>query len=80
MLQRISSRLLSAFLIILLLLVATTKSAHAYIDVATGGYLIQMLVMVIVSSLLAIKIFWNRIFSNASRLFSKIKRSDSKIE
>ena len=80
MLQRISSRLLSAFLIILLLLVVTTKSAHAYIDVATGGYLIQMLVMVIVSSLLAIKIFWNRIFSNASRLFSKIKRSDSKIE
>ena len=80
MLRRLSTLLLSIFLINLLFIAATTKNAHAYIDVATGGYLIQMLVMVVVSSLLAIKLFWHRIFSKASRLLSRIKRSHSEVE
>ena len=75
MLNRISSILLSAILITLVLVVATTKNAYAYIDIATGSYLIQMLVAVSISSLLAIKIFWHRLFSKVSSIFSRIRRS-----
>jgi len=80
MLKRISSFLLSALLVTLLLVVATTKDAYAYIDIATGSYMIQMLVAVSISSLLAIKIFWHRLFSKVSSIFSRIKRSHPEVE
>ena len=80
MLKRICSGLISALLVAVLLLVVTTKNAYAYIDIASGSYLLQMLVAVGVSSLFAIKIFWQRISSKAYSFFTRIKRSNSEIE
>ena len=80
MLKRISSVLISAFLIFALMVVVTTKQAHAYIDIASGGLLIQVLVAAGISSLLTIKIFWQRLFSGASRLLSKKNRSEPEIK
>ena len=74
MLYRIGSLILSAFLITSLLMVVTTKNAHAYIDAASGGFLLQMLIAVSISSLIAIKIFWHRLINIVSRYFSKLKR------
>ena len=80
MLNRTASLSISALLITLLLFVTTTKIAYAYIDIATGSFMIQMLVAVSISSLLAIKIFWVRIFSKVSRIFSRIRRSNPEAE
>ena len=73
--KRAVSVSISAFLIVVLLVVVTTKEAHAYIDLGTGSLMLQMLVALGVSSLLAIKIFWYRFTSTVSRAFSKIKGS-----
>ena len=73
--KRAASVSISAFLIVVLLVVVTTKEAHAYIDLGTGSLMLQMLVALGVSSLLAIKIFWYRFTGTVSRVFSKIKGS-----
>ena len=80
MLKRVTSLIVSAFLVSGVLVAVTTKEAHAYIDIASGTLMLQMLVAVAFSSLLAIKIFWQRIFSKASRLLSRMKGSDSDVK
>jgi hypothetical protein len=75
MLKRVTSLLVSTFLVLGILVALTTKEAHAYIDVASGSFMIQMLVAVALSSLFAVKLFWQRLFSKASRLLSRIKGS-----
>ena len=74
MLHRIGSLVLSAFLVTALLMVVTTKNAHAYIDAGSASFLLQMLVAVSISSLIAIKIFWHRLINIVSGYFSKLKR------
>ena len=78
--KRVTSLLVSTFLILGVLVAATTKEAYAYIDISTGSFMIQMLVAVAFSSLFAIKIFWQRIFSKASQLLSRMKGSDPKVK
>ena len=76
MLKRVTSLLVSTFLVLGVLVAATTKEAHAYIDIASGSLMVQMLVAVAFASLFAIKLFWQRLFSRASRLLSRIRGSD----
>ena len=80
MLKRATSLLVSAFLVLGVLVAVTTKEAHAYIDISSGTLMLQMLVAVAFSSLFAIKIFWQRIFSKASRLLSRMKGSDPEVK
>ena len=73
-------KLMYAILLGASLWVATTGTAHAYIDIATGSYLIQILVAVGFSSLLAIKIFWQRLIGRVSKFLSRIRSSRPQVK
>lgn len=51
----------------LLLLIASTPAAHAYVDPGTGSYVIQLLIAALAGIAFAVKIYWGRI----KGLFSK---------
>lgn len=74
------SLFISLVLVTAILLAATTGTAHAYIDIATGSFLIQMLVAVGFSSLLAIKIFWQRLVGKASAILSRVRGTEPKVK
>ena len=80
MFSRVTSLLVSTFLLLGVLVAVTTKEAHAYIDIASGSFMLQMLVAVAFSSLFAIKLFWQRLFSKASRLLSWMLGSDPEVK
>lgn len=46
-----------------LVLLLFRSSAYAYLDPGTGSYLLQIILGVVFGSLMALKIFWNRIKS-----------------
>lgn len=52
-----------------IMLVATSRDAHAYLDPGTGSVFLQMLIAGIVSALFALKMFWRRIVVYLSVLF-----------
>ena len=58
---------LSSFLIFFLI----PKTTEAYIDPATGSYVLQMLLAAVFASSLAIKIYWKKIKSFWVKHFSK---------
>ena len=72
--KRVGSLVISVFLINLFLIVVMTKQAHAYIDIGSASYLIQILVATMVASLLAIKVFWQKLLDKANRIFYSVKR------
>lgn len=76
MLKRVTSLFVSTSLLLVILVAVTTREAHAYIDLASGSYMIQMLVVLAFSSLFAVKVFWQRIISRVSRFFSRIRGSE----
>jgi len=80
MVKKLSSLLLSVFLITVLLVVVTTKTVYAYIEIASAGYLLQILLAVSVASLFAIKVFWHSLLDRAHRLLYKFKRSKPSVE
>ena len=47
-------------IILSLILICLSKNAYAYLDPGTGSYIFQMIAAAVLSSLLAIKIFWKR--------------------
>lgn len=51
----------------LLLLIASTHVAHAYVDPGTGSYVIQLIIAALAGIAFAVKIYWGRI----KGLFSK---------
>jgi len=51
----------------LLLLIASTRAAHAYVDPGTGSYVIQLLIAALAGIALAVRIYWGRI----KRFFSR---------
>ena len=71
------SLFLSVLLITGLLLIATTGEAHAYIDPGSGSFIIQMLLATLFASLFAIKMFWQRVTTQISKISSKISRKNS---
>ena len=46
-------------------------SVHAYIDPATGSYVLQMLIAGLVGAAFAVKLFWHRLVSAISGLFRR---------
>ena len=51
----------------------TLKEAHAYIDLGTGAFYLQMLVATGFGALFALKVFWGRVTARLSRIFALIK-------
>ena len=46
------------------------RSAHAYLDPATGSYVVQILIAMLVSIGVAVKYYWRQLASFSRRLFS----------
>ncbi|MDH4156856.1 MAG: hypothetical protein OEW00_06230 [candidate division Zixibacteria bacterium] len=64
-------RLLSVFLLTGLLIVLSYQPAHAYLDPATGSYILQLVLAGLLGAALAVKIFWRNLRSFFGKLFSK---------
>lgn len=73
---------LQSLLVAIALGALAAAPARAYIDPATGSYVLQMLVAGILGGLFAIKLFWRRIVTGVSDLFRGSSRSqpDSEAE
>ena len=61
MLRRFGSLLLSVLLRAGFTLTVTIRQAHAYIDLGSASFLLQMPLASFVRSLFAIKVFWQRL-------------------
>ena len=61
MLRRALSFGLSVFLATAFAVTVQVKMVHAYIDLGTGSFLIQMLLATAFVSLFTIKVFWQRL-------------------
>ena len=80
MLRRSLSLGLSVFLVTALVLTVNTKMVHAYIDLGTGSFLLQMLLATGLASLFMIKVYWQRLANRVSRLFSRSKATKARFE
>jgi hypothetical protein len=63
--------LTNAMVFVILLLLASTGIAHAYVDPGTGSYVIQLLIAGLAGIAFAIKIYWGRIMGLFSRSSSE---------
>ena len=71
--------IMNATLLILIYLIVQPKEAHAYIDPASGSYVIQIIIAFMLGGLFAIKTFWRSIKNYFTDLFlnrSKDKRDN----
>ncbi len=64
-----------AFLSVMCLL--WPNSAHAYLDPATGSYVVQILLAMLVSVGVVLKHYWSRLISFFGRLFAGQAQQDS---
>ncbi len=64
-------RLLSVFPLMVLLIVLSYQPAYAYLDPATGSYILQLVLAGLLGAALAVKIFWGNLKSFFGKLFSK---------
>ena len=64
-------RLLSVVFLITVSIVLSYQPAHAYLDPATGSYILQLVLAGLLGAALAVKIFWRNLRSFFSNLFSK---------
>ena len=78
--NRVGSLVISVFLITLALIIATTKPVHAYIDMASASYIVQILVATLVASLFAIKLFWQRLIDRVVKFFPRKDRSEPEVK
>jgi len=53
--------------------VATTRDSFAYIDPATGSFVLQMLIAGFLGELFALKLFWKRVKGFFCRMLSREK-------
>jgi hypothetical protein len=51
----------------------TLKQAHAYIDLGSGSFIIQIVLAWLFATLFAIKVFWKRLARQVLRFFTKGK-------
>ena len=65
-------------LLIILLLAASTKPAHAYLDPGSGSYIIQLIIAGGVGALFTVKTFWLQIKNFFTSLFRRKKREKEK--
>ncbi len=73
MYKKLSSFLLSVFLVTGFFMNLTIREAHAYIDIGSGTLMLQALLASLFGSIFALKMFWRRIVDNVNRLLSKDK-------
>lgn len=73
MLNKIASKFLSVLLLVSLFTVVLTREAHAYIDLGSGSFLLQMLLATMFASLFAIKVFWQRLTERITFLLAKLR-------
>jgi hypothetical protein len=48
------------------------RSAHAYIDAGTAGFMLQMLVATVIGGLFMLKVFWNNVTGKLSKIYALI--------
>ena len=58
----------------LIFFIASTKTAHAYLDPGTGSYILQILAAGILGGLFAVKTFWHQITTFLMDIFSGKKK------
>jgi len=58
------------------LAVLSTRPVHAYVDAATGSYVLQVLIAGFLGVLFAIKMFWHRIVLFFQNLTSRSKADE----
>jgi len=73
MLKKTASLFLSIFLAAGFSFWITTKQAHAYIDLSSAGFILQMLFAGFFGGLFALKMFWGRVVNKMSRVVSMLK-------
>ena len=64
----------SAILVIGFIVTVTTHEVYAYIDIATGSWILQGLLAFFFAFLFSIKIFWQRIVASFNRIHSKVTK------
>ena len=64
---------LNLFFYFFILSVILPVCAYAYLDPATGSYIIQIVIASVLTSLFVIKHFWKRIKDKVMLIFSKNK-------
>ncbi len=52
-------------------LVAVSRPAFAYLDPGTGSYILQMVLAVVLGGLVAVGVFWRRVWAFVRRLFGR---------
>jgi hypothetical protein len=75
MIKNAGSLLLSAFLAAGFFFWINTKQAHAYIDIGSASFILQILVAGFFGSLFTLKIFWRRVTDRISRIISMVRGS-----
>ncbi len=63
-----------ARLVAMLALIATGR-AEAYVDPATGSFVLQMVIAGFVGAVFALKLFWHRLVGTISNLFKRSSRA-----
>lgn len=73
MMKRATSLLLSVSLVSGFFLMVSIKSAHAYIELGSVGFLFQMLIASGFGALFTLKVYWRNITGWLSRLLASIR-------
>lgn len=66
------STLLAVLFFALLVFTLSARPAHAYIDIGTAGFAIQLLLAGFFGSLLTLTIFWKRFTRSLARFASRL--------
>lgn len=77
MVKRIGSLSLSLFLAAGFLFWVRTGQAHAYIDIGSASYILQIAVASLFGGLFTLKIFWGKVMFKISQVVSKVRGSKS---
>lgn len=70
-------RVLTVFLIIMIVYLTFPPFAHAYLDPGTGSFIFQLALASIVGLLFMIKVYWEKIKIFFVRVFSKDKEQET---
>lgn len=75
--MRVPLYLMTAFIFITFICLFFPRSSHAYIDPGTGSFILQVTIATLLSSLLAVKVFWGKIKDFFLKKSTKGKSEDN---
>jgi hypothetical protein len=75
---RVLNRELAVLGFLLLFVIGFPASANAYIDPGTGSYIFQTIIAVVIGASFTIKLYWNKIKTFLTSLFSKGTTDDKR--